>query len=254
MAHPTRIRIVVMHAEHLVDAGLTATLARHADLEIVALPQTPAPHAEQSAERPAELLAELQAQRIDVVVADYDRGVGLARALQQGSGPLRTPATRVMIVTGRLTQAETRSALKLGVAGYLTSTCPSDEVLDAVRKVHLGMRHVSELLARSLLEDLLGERLTPRESEVLRLAAQGCANKVIAARLRVELGTVKCHMKSVLEKLRASNRTEAVIIASQRGLLALEGAREAPLPPAGPAAPLWAQTRAAAGPAPLARA
>lgn len=238
MAEHPRIRIVVAHAEHLVDAGLTATLARQPGMEVVALRRAPA--------RDAGLLPELHAQDVDVVVADYDSGVWLARAAQQVQGPAHTPTVRVMIVTGRVTQAEIRSALKIGVAGYLTTTSPSDEIIDAVRKVHRGMRHVTEALARSLLEDLLGERLTPRESEVLQLAAQGCANKVIAARLRVELGTVKCHMKAILEKLRASNRTEAVIIASQRGLLAGEVARYAVGVHASVAAPLWAHPAAAA--------
>lgn len=250
MASPAPIRILVMHAEHLVDAGLAATLARHGDVEVLSPRCTPG--------LDASLVAELQAQRVDIVVADYDTGVWLARAASLAHDRLRGPGprvnTRVMIVTGRVTQAEIRSALKLGVAGYLTTTCPSNEIIDAVRKVSLGMRHVSELLAHSLLDDLLGDRLTPRESEVLRLAAQGCANKVIASRLRVELGTVKCHMKAVLEKLRASNRTEAVILASQRGLLALEGSCElASAQPAHPAA-RWARAQAPAAASPAARA
>lgn len=243
MAGPARTRIVVTHADHLVDAGLKATLAGQPGLDLVALHRAPA--------RELRLLAELDAQGVEVVVADYDSGVWLARAAQQLPWAPRSPA-RVMIVTGRVTQADIRSALKLGVAGYLTITSSSAEITDAVRKVGLGMRYVSDLLARSLLEDLLGERLTPRESEVLQLAAQGCANKVIAARLRVELGTVKCHMKAVLDKLQASNRTEAVIIANQRGLLALDRARETGSPHELGAAPLWAQRGAVASRSPLA--
>ena len=126
-----------------------------------------------------------------------------------------------MVVTSRATQSEIRTALKHGVAGYLTSTSPANEVMDAVLNVQMGIRHVSGSLAIGLLDNVLNEQLTPRETDVLRLAAQGLANKVIAARLQVELGTIKCHMRGILEKLGASNRTEAVVIAHERGLLAL---------------------------------
>jgi two-component system NarL family response regulator len=126
-----------------------------------------------------------------------------------------------MVVTSRVTQAEIRTALRHGVGAYLTTTSPTSEVADAVRNVQMGVRHVSQALARSLLDDMLDEQLTPRENDVLRLAAQGFANKVIAVRLQVELGTVKCHMRAILDKLHAGNRTEAVVIAHQRGLLAL---------------------------------
>jgi DNA-binding NarL/FixJ family response regulator len=208
----TKIRILVMHGENLIDAGLVATLSRHADIEILE-PCT--------ARDPQAVLQGLPGQRADILITDYERGVWLAAALHEEQVPFRPVRPRLILVTSRATQNEIRTALKQGVAGYLTASSPADEVLEAVRKVQMGMRHVSEPLAGKLLDDLLGEQLTPRESQVLRLAAEGLANKVIAARLRVELGTVKCHMRAVLDKLRAGNRTEAVVIAQQRGLLAL---------------------------------
>jgi len=216
MGGQTRIRVLVRHDEQLVEAGLAATLARQPDCDLIA-PNPGAPN-------DGALLAQLERHGVDVVLTDFERGLRLADALQRTQGPFRLAGARTLIVTGRSTQAEIRTALRHGVAGYLAATSSLDEIVDAVRKVHLGVRHVSEPLARSLLEDLLGEQLTPREGEVLRLAAQGCANKVIAARLNVELGTVKCHMKSVMDKLQAGNRTEAVVIASQRGLLTLHRA------------------------------
>lgn len=208
-------RVLVMHGENLLDEGLAATLSRHADLEVLA----PCTAIEMEA-----VLDRLSEQRADIVITDYDRGVWLAGALQRTQVPFRPVRPRVMVITSRATQSEIRAALTQGVAAYLTNKSSLDEVVDAVRKMQLGIRHVSEPLARSLLDDLLGEQLTPREGEVLRLVAQGLPNKVIAAQLQVELGTVKCHMRAVLDKLRAGSRTEAVVIAHRRGLLALAAA------------------------------
>lgn len=204
-------RVLVMHGENLVDAGLAVTLSRHPDVEVLK-PCT--------ADTPDAVLHWLFEQRVDILITDYDRAMPLAVALEKAAESFHRACPHVVVVTNRTTQAEVRHALKLGVAGYLTHTSPADEVVDAVRNVRLGIRHVSGPLARSLLDDLLDEQLTPRETEVLRLAAQGFANKVIASRLLVEVGTVKCHMRAILEKLRAGNRTEAVVIAHQRGLLA----------------------------------
>jgi DNA-binding NarL/FixJ family response regulator len=213
--HPT-LRVLVMHGEHLIDAGLAISLARHADIEILA----PCPAGIEASDLPGWVAG----QNADVVITDYSRGLSLAEAWQLSRVPPQRGRSRIVIVTSRATQNEIRSALKQGVAGYLTVTSAADEVIDAVRKANMGMRHVSEPLARIMLEDLLGDQLTPRESEVLGLAAQGCATKVIAARLQVEPATVASHMKSVMDKLNAGNRTEAVVIANQRGLVALEGA------------------------------
>jgi DNA-binding NarL/FixJ family response regulator len=212
MSSLAKTRVLVMHGENLIDAGLAFTLSRHADIEVL----EPC-----MAEGVNAVLNWLYAQRADILITDYDRGVSLATALNRTELASRPSRPRLMVVTNRATRAEIRHALKHGVAGYLTNTSPADEVVHAVRNVQMGIRHVSEPLARSLLDDLLDEQLTPRESEVLRLAAQGLSNKVIAGRLRVELGTVKCHMCAILDKLRAGNRTEAVVIAQQQGLLAL---------------------------------
>ncbi len=214
MTYQPTLKVLVMHGEHLIDAGLATSLTRHADIEVV----PPCPTSTQDGDLPSWIAR----QTVDVVITDYSRGVALVESLRVAQAPSRPGRSRIVIVTSRATQNEIQIALKRGVAGYLTVTSPEDEVIDAVRKVHRGMRHVSEPLARLMLEGLLGDGLTLRESEVLRLAAKGCPNKVIAARLRVELGTVKSHMKAVFDKLSASNRTEAVVIASQRGLLVLE--------------------------------
>jgi DNA-binding NarL/FixJ family response regulator len=213
MGQRSVFRTIVMHSDYLVDAGLAAALARHADIQVL----EPCPTSLRSGER----LCWLAGQAADIVITDYDRGLWILDAAQRGHVPFSPVLPRTMIVTDRVTQAEIHTALKNGVAGYLTVTTAAEETINAVRKVGMGVRHISEGLAGSLIDDLLGEKLTPRESEVLKWVALGSPNKVIAARLNIELGTVKCHMRSVLQKLGAGNRTEAVVIANRRGLLAL---------------------------------
>lgn len=216
MTNQPTLKALVMHGEHLIDAGLVISLSRHADIEVLA------PCLTGMNER--DMPGWIAEQTADVVITDYRLGLLLAEAWQGRQTPTRRWLSRIVIVTSRATQTEIRTALHRGVAGYLGVTSTADEVIDAVRTVHLGMRHVSEPLARMLLEDLLGDQLTPRETEVLQLAAQGYATKVIAARLRVESSTIASHMKSVMGKLNAGNRTEAVVIANRRGLVVLEGA------------------------------
>lgn len=213
MVQPSRLKTVVVHDDGLVDAGLAATLSRHPDIHVLEPCPASLPN--------GAMLRWLADQAADIVITDYDRGLRLVESMQRSQVPLHRVQPRAMIVTDRVTQAEIRTALKRGVAGYLAITSPAEEIIDAVRKVGMGMRHVSEPLAHRLLDNLLADRLTPREAEVLQLAAQGCPNKVIAAQLKVELGTVKCHMRAVLDKLGARNRTEAVVTANRRGLLAL---------------------------------
>jgi DNA-binding NarL/FixJ family response regulator len=212
MAHQDRTRVLVMHGENLIDAGLTATLGRYPHIELVDPCHT---------EQLALVVHWLVTQRVDVVMTDYDRGLSLAAARRRTGAGSRAEGPRLLVVTSRATRPEMRTALDEGVAGFLTSTSLASEIVDAVSNVRRGTRHISEPLARGLLDDVLDQQLTPRETEVLGLAAQGLVNKVIAARLQVELGTVKCHMRAILEKLHAGNRTAAVVIAHKRGLLAL---------------------------------
>jgi len=188
---PTAVlRIAVMHRQELLAAGLAAIFVRQPGIDVVEA-----------------------AGAVDVLLADLDTALRLL-----AGAPGRT-LPRIVVVAQQATQAELRGALRQGAIGYLLADRPAAEIVDAVHKARRGQRHLSEPLTQLLLEDMLGERLTPREGDVLRLAAAGLANKVIASRLEIELGTVKCHMRSILDKLDADNRTEAVLIAGRRGLL-----------------------------------
>ncbi len=109
-------------------------------------------------------------------------------------------------------------ALKAGASGYLLKNLVRKELLETIRVVHAGKRRVPPEIATEIAEHVADDELTEREIEVLRLVAAGRSNKVIAAELDISEGTVKTHMKSILPKLDASDRTHAVMIALKRGI------------------------------------
>lgn len=186
------IQVLVSHEDALLQAGLAALLTRFTDLALVADDGTPT----------------------DVVVTDYDAGL---RRVRQSAG--RAGGPRVVVLTRRDSELDIRHALSNGVDGYMIVGCSVDSVADAVRAVHQGLRHLDPVAAHRIAESMFHEALTGRETQVLQLVATGCANKVIAARLQIGIGTVKTHMRSVLDKLDAASRTEAAAVARRRGLL-----------------------------------
>lgn len=186
------IQVLVDHEDTMLQAGLAALLARFADLAV---------------ERGDGAAA-------DVVVTDYAAGL---RRLRQQDGSRGGP--RIVVLTRRDSELDIRCALSQGVAGYMIVGCSVDAVADAVRAVHQGLRHLDPVAAHRIAESMFHEALTGRETQVLQLVATGCANKVIAARLQIGIGTVKTHMRSVLDKLDVASRTEAAAVAHRRGLL-----------------------------------
>jgi DNA-binding NarL/FixJ family response regulator len=109
--------------------------------------------------------------------------------------------------------------LKAGAAGYLLKNMIRMELLEAIRSVHMGKRHVPQKVATDLAEHYIEDELSEREIEVLREVSCGTSNKIIASRLSISEATVKAHMTNILLKLGASDRTHAVSIATTRGFL-----------------------------------
>ena len=132
---------------------------------------------------------------------------------------LRQRPPRCLIVTDSTRSWQVRQALEHGVQGVVGADCSLQELRRAVHSVHQGQRFLCEAASASMVESLVQESLTPREMDVLKLLGEGLDNKTISARLRIALGTVKTHVKAVLEKLDASSRTQAVASALQRGLI-----------------------------------
>jgi DNA-binding NarL/FixJ family response regulator len=110
-------------------------------------------------------------------------------------------------------------ALKAGAAGYMLKTSLRTDLVDAIRAVHQGLRRIPPEIAKELAEHVTDDILTEREIEVLRRVAAGTSNKIIADQLNVTEATVKAHMKNILAKLGANDRTHAVTIALRRGFL-----------------------------------
>jgi DNA-binding NarL/FixJ family response regulator len=117
------------------------------------------------------------------------------------------------------TESEIQRAMRSGAWAYLLKSTPKDELLATVRSVHAGKRHLSAEAAARLAEHLGEEGLTCRELEVLRLIRDGYRNKQIADQLAIAETTVNFHIKNLVGKLRANDRTHAVTIAIRRGLL-----------------------------------
>ena len=131
------------------------------------------------------------------------------------------PEARVIILTTFEGDAEIQRALEAGARGYLLKSMPPKEMLDVIRQVHEGKRRVPPQIAAHLAEHMTDDPLTDREIEVLRQIAEGNRNKEIGVKLFITEETVKVHIKHIMEKLAAKDRTEAVAIGIRRGIIHL---------------------------------
>jgi DNA-binding NarL/FixJ family response regulator len=132
------------------------------------------------------------------------------------------PDARIIALTSYDGDQDIYRALEAGVRGYMLKEMVHTDVLRAIRTVHSGKRLMPSEVAERLSEYFPQVALTPREVEVLTFVAHGMANKEIAERLGTASGTIKMHIQNILEKLEASDRTHAVTIAIQRGILHLD--------------------------------
>jgi DNA-binding NarL/FixJ family response regulator len=131
------------------------------------------------------------------------------------------PDARVIILTTFEGDVEIQRALKAGARGYMLKSAPPNELVETVRQVHRGKKQIPQQIAASLAEHFGDEALTEREVVVLRHVSGGNRNRDIAVRLFISEETVKVHIKHIMEKLGASDRTQAVAIAVRRGIIEL---------------------------------
>lgn len=204
------IKIAVFHNEPFVAAGLVDTLRRQPDFTL-----------EQAAWQ-GSWLERLERCHADVVVADYESALGLIAAARAGRRA-QAALARVLVLTGRETESEIRHAFACGVQGYQTLGGGLADLFDGVRSIHQGARYLCPVAARRLADSAAGKGLTERESDVLRLVVEGCCNKTVARKLAIAPDTVKGHMKAILQKLDANNRTQAAAVAERRGLFKRSG-------------------------------
>jgi DNA-binding NarL/FixJ family response regulator len=197
-----RLKVLVMHADPLLCAGLLASLREHPDLEVCA-------DGEESTSNHS---------RFDVVIADYHDAMRLRRlATSAARGPLAD--ARILTLTANDREADVRRAIEAGVHGYLLLGSPLKEIVEGAMAVGRGARYLCSSVAQRMAESLTHSPLTAREIEVLQLVASGESNKGIARRLAIELGTVKSHVSALMGKLGAVSRTHAASIATNRGLV-----------------------------------
>lgn len=203
------IRILLADDHPVVRAGLAAVLATQGDFEVVA-----------EAGDGGEAVALAQAHRVDVMLLDLEMpvfdGVEVIRRLREVR-----PDTKVVVFTAFDTDERIVAAIEAGAQGYLLKGVPREDIFQAIRVVQGGGALLQPMVATKLLRQVREqpESLTPRELEVLTLLARGSSNKALAEALHISERTVKFHVSAILGKLGASNRTQAVAVATARGLL-----------------------------------
>lgn len=207
------IRILIADDHPVVRDGLVAILGTQPDFEVVG-----------EAGNGAELIDKARILHPDVVLTDLEMpGMDGVEAIRQLRAML--PEIQVIVLTVFNTDDRIVNSIQAGAQGYLLKGAPRSEIFDAIRVVSKGGTLLHPLVASRLIEHIRNpeepDTLTEREMEVLRLLAQGKANKEIAAALIITERTVKFHVSTIMGKLGANNRTEAVTIAAQRGLISL---------------------------------
>ncbi len=207
---PPRIGVVVIHRDALVRAGLLAALSQNDAFRVVE------GIAASAITDPAAVPDDVNGE--PVILADYEAALDIVGTARQGAMSTSRRVPRVMVVTHRDRESEIRHALERGILGYLMVGCAIPELLDGVRALHRDDRFISAPAAQRLAESLSHPSLTTRESAVLQRLCAGHSNKSIAQTLDIAVGTVKAHVRSILDKLDASTRTEAAAIARARGL------------------------------------
>ena len=203
------IRILTVDDHQLLREGIAAVLESQEDMTLVA-----------QASNGREAVDNFRRLRPDVTLMDLRMpDMSGIEAITEIRGEF--PDARIVVLTTYAGDAQAAAALKAGAAGYLLKNLVRKELLETIRAVHSGKRRVPPEIATEIAEHVADDALTARELDVLRRVAAGKSNKLIAAELDISEGTVKTHMKSILPKLDASDRTHAVMIALKRGILDL---------------------------------
>jgi DNA-binding NarL/FixJ family response regulator len=218
------IHVLVVDDHELFLQGLQTTLDVEDDIVVVGR----APDGREAVRIAADTTPDIVLMDIRMPHGD---GIEAASAIKRA-----VPSAKIVMLTFSDDEADLFDAIKAGAVGYLLKSIPPHEVADAVRSVHSGMSPISPYMASKLMSEFAslargdGERhrgvpaphLTARELEVLKLAAEGRANREIARRLFISENTVKNHIRNILDKLQLHSRMEAVMYAVRQGLFEIE--------------------------------
>jgi DNA-binding NarL/FixJ family response regulator len=209
MTDATRIRVLCVDDHPLLREGIATLINHQPDMVVVAQASTA-----------KEAIEGFRAHRPDVVLMDIRlpdmTGIDAMSAI---CGEF--PDARVIMLTTSEGDVEIQRALEAGARSYMLKSMPPKEVVEAIRQVHAGKKRIPPLIAAHLAEHYTDEAITAREVEVLQQVAGGNRNRDIAEKLFISEETVKVHIKHIMEKLGASDRTQAVAIAVRRGIIHL---------------------------------
>lgn len=219
MSEERTIRILLADDHPVMREGLCLVLGTQADLRVVG-----------QAAGGGEAIALAREKRPDAIIMDLEMPeVGGVEAIRRIKAEL--PDVQVIVYTAYHTEEQVLGSMRAGASSYLLKGAPREELFRAIRLARDGRSLIEPLVASRLLRQVgprsagltvrTADELTPRETEVIELLACGFANKQVATELRCSVRTVKFHVSSILAKLGASNRTEAVTIAAARGLVSL---------------------------------
>jgi DNA-binding NarL/FixJ family response regulator len=209
MTAPGSITVLIVDDHPVVREGLGAMLSTEPDIQLVG-----------EAGTGAEALTMIAALRPSVVVVDLLLpDIGGAEIIRRVYG--KSSDTGFVVLTSVAGDEEIYRALEAGARGYLFKDMARKELIQAVRAVHRGKRYIPAQVGAKIAENLPRTDISEREIEVLQLVAVGMKNKEIAFELGISESTVQAHMKHILEKLGASDRTQAVTTALRRGVIRL---------------------------------
>ena len=203
----TPIRILIVDDHPVVQAGLTSMLNTNDGIEVVG-----------SASGGFEALRMLAERKPDILLLDLRmpgmNGIDTLLAMQK----MKSPA-RAIVLTSFETDENIYRAVQAGAQGYLLKDTPQEQMLEAIMSVHAGKRFIPKEIAARLADRMLRSNLTARELEILGMLAKGLTNKQIGCALAISENTVRNHLKCVMSKLEVSDRTEAVAVAIQQGVI-----------------------------------
>jgi DNA-binding NarL/FixJ family response regulator len=205
-----RIRILTVDDHPVLREGIAALLEGQKDMILVA-----------EAVNGRDAIEQFRTHHPDVTLMDLQmpevNGIDAIVSIRS-----EFPQARILVLTTYKGDVHAARALEAGACGYLLKSALRKDLLDTIRAVHTGRKRIPAEIAMGIAEHHSSDTLTARELEVLTLVAAGNANKIVASQLGVSEETVKGHMKSILGKLNANDRTHAVTIALKRGILQLE--------------------------------